>query len=100
VPEASKEAFRNGIYVHKVGAMEKGEEFKFETYKPLADAIEKKLMGDLKNVVNLSIATSTNTNPRKQASRTRAFKELLKKGYCEHCANMLLAFVGEILRKT
>ena len=100
VPEASKEAFRNGIYVHKAASLEKKEDFKYDSYKPLAEAIEKKLMADLKNVVNLSIASTTNTDPKKKASRTRAFKTLLAKGYCEHCANMLLAFVGEILRKT
>jgi len=100
VPEASKEAFRNGIYVHKVASMEKKEEFCYSSYKPLAEAIEKKLMADLKNVVNLSIATTTNTDPKKKASRTRAFKTLLEKGYCSECANMLLAFVGEVLRKT
>jgi serine protein kinase len=100
VPEASKEAFRNGIYVHKSACLEKKEEFKYDSYKPLAEAIEKKLMADLKNVVNLSIANTTNTDPKKKASRTRAFKTLLEKGYCDHCANMLLAFVGEILRKT
>jgi len=100
VPAASKDTFRNGIFVHKSTALESGEEFKFDSYAPLREAIEKKLMGDLKNVVNLSIASPTNTNPKAKSHRSRAFKTLLEKGYCENCANMLLAFVGEILRKT
>jgi len=100
VPENSKETFRNGIFVHKSSALERHEEFKFDSYAPLREAIEKKLMSDLKNVVNLSIGSSTNTNPKRQQHRDRAFKTLMKKGYCEHCADITLAFVGEILRKT
>jgi len=100
VPENSKDEFRNGIFVHKAAALERGETFKFDSYAPLREAIEKKLMGDLKNVVNLSIASSTNTNPKAKRNRDRAFKTLLEKGYCTSCANVQLAFVGEILRKT
>lgn len=100
IPENSKAEFRNGIFVHKSSALESGKEFKFDTYKPIKNAIEKKLMGDLKNVVNLSIATPTQTNPKAKRSRDRAFKTLLEKGYCESCAAVLLQFVGEILRKT
>ena len=100
VPENSKETFRNGIFVHKSSALERGEMFKFDSYAPLRDAIEKKLMSDLKNVVNLSIGSTTNTNPKRKSHRDRAFKTLMQKGYCEHCASTTLAFVGEILRKT
>ena len=99
VPENSKDTFRNGIFVHKSAALERGERFKFDSYAPLRDAIEKKLMSDLKNVVNLSIGSTTNTNPKRTAHRDRAFNTLIKKGYCDHCANTTLAFVGEILRK-
>jgi serine protein kinase len=100
VPENSKDTFRNGIFVHKSSALERKEVFKFDTYAPLREAIEKKLMSDLKNVVNLSISSTTNTNPKRHQQRDRAFDTLMKKGYCEACANVLLSFVGEILRKT
>jgi serine protein kinase len=100
IPDNSKSEFRNGIFVHKATAIEAGRDFTYDSYDPLREAIEKKLMGDLKNVVNLSIASPGNTNPKTKRSRDRAFKTLLEKGYCPRCANMLLAFVGEILRKT
>lgn len=99
VPENSKETFRNGIFVHKAAALEKKKVFRFDSYPPLKEAIQKKLMSDLKNVVNLSIATTTNTSPKAKKHRDRAFKSLLKEGYCDSCANILLQFVGEILRK-
>ena len=100
VPNNSKDEFRNGVFVHKAGCLERGQEFTYESYAPLREAIEKKLMSDLRNVVNLSIVNTTSTNPKRQKARDKAFRTLLEKGYCEHCANMLLAFVGEILRKS
>jgi len=100
VPENSKETFRNGIFVHKASALERNEKFEFDSYAPLKDAIEKKLMSDLKNVVSLSIASPTRVDAKTQRNRDRAFLTLTQKGYCESCANMLLSFVAEILRKT
>jgi serine protein kinase len=99
VPVNSKDEFRNGIFVHKSSCGDRGKEFKYDSYAPLKEAIEKKLMSDLKNVVNLSIVNTTSTDPKRMKARSKAFKTLMEKGYCEHCANVLLSFVGEILRK-
>jgi len=56
-------------------------------------------MGDLKNVVSLSIADTTSTNPKRKERREAALGILMEKGYCVKCASMLLSFIGEILRK-
>jgi serine protein kinase len=99
VPQESKGDFRKGIFVYKSDSQEQGEEFSWDSYKPLKDAIEKKLMSDLKNVVTLSIADTTTTAPKAKARRRKALRTLEQKGYCQHCAKQLLAFVGEILRR-
>jgi len=107
VPLNSRKEFRNGIFVYKSSCLAKGEDFTFESYSPLREAIEKKLMSDLKNVVALTIADKTSTDEKKQKRRERAIRRLVPqnrkpeshKDYCEHCANMLLAFIGEVLRK-
>jgi len=99
VPESSKSEFRNGVFVHKAHALEKGKKFKFSDYPPLKEAIEKKLMGDLKSVVSLSLADTTTTDPKAKKRREKALNTLLEKGYCKECANVLLAFIGEVLRK-
>jgi len=99
VPENSKNEFRNGIFVHKSSALEKGKKFSYKNYPPLKDAIEKKLMGDLKSVVSLSLADTTITDPKAGRRRQKALTTLLKNGYCKECANMLLSFIGEVLRK-
>jgi len=99
VPENSKSEFRNGVFVYKTGALERGKKFTYRNYPPLREAIEKKLMSDLKPVVSLSLANTTTTDPKAKKRRGRALKTLLEKGYCEECANVLLAFIGEVLRK-
>lgn len=100
VPVNSKSEFRNNIFVYKADKLERGEGFNYSDYDPVRDAIEKKLMSDLKNVVSLSIADTTSTNPKAKKRREKALETLLDKGYCETCANVILKFVGEILRKS
>ena len=99
VPETSKNEFRNGIFVYKASALEKGRPFSYKDYPPLKEAIEKKLMGDLKSVVSLSLADTTATNPRTKKQREKAFERLMNNGYCKECANVLLSFIGEVLRR-
>lgn len=99
VAQEAKAEFRKQIFVYKADCIEMGEEFDWRSYKPIKEAIEAKLMGDLKNVVTLSIADTTATDAKSKGRRNRAMKTLMKKGYCEHCANQLLAFIGEVLRR-
>jgi len=99
VPINSKTEFRNGIFVYKAAQLEKGQPFTFRTYDPLRIAIEKKLMNDLKNVVSLTLADKSATDKRTAMKRKTAVGNLVKRGYCEECANILLSFIGEVLRK-
>jgi serine protein kinase len=99
VPMESRKEFRNGIFVYKSDFLGRGKDFTFKDYDPLREGIEKKLMGDLKNVVSLSIADSSATNPKSKKRREVALETLEKKGYCHHCGSMLLSFIGEVLRK-
>lgn len=99
VSENSKSEFRNGIFVYKTEALEQRKKFSYTDYPPLRDAIEKKLMSDLKSVVSLSLANTGATDPKAKRRREKALQNLLEKGYCVECANVLLSFIGEVLRK-
>lgn len=99
IPLESKTEFRSGIFVFKSDHQERNLPFTFKDYDPIREAIEKKLMLDLKNVVGLSLGDTTSTNPKSSKRRKDAFDVLLKKGYCKECANVLLSFIGEILRR-
>lgn len=99
VPQEGKETFRNGIFVYKADCLSQGRQFTYDDYDPIRDGIEKKLISDLRNVVSLSLSDSATTNLKSKAKRNRAIKTLLKRGYCEKCANTLLSFIGETLRR-
>ena len=99
VSENSKKEFRQGIFVFKSDAIDQGREFSFDTYTPLQEAIERKLIGDLKNVVALTIADKTRKDPKTLKRRQDAVEALQQKGYCAVCAENLLQFVGDVLRK-
>jgi serine protein kinase len=99
VSENAKKEFRQGIFVFKSDAIDQGKEFSFNTYTPLQEAIERKLIGDLKNVVSLTIADKTRKDPKTLKRRQDAIEALQQKGYCSVCAENLLQFVGDVLRK-
>ena len=99
VSENAKREFRQGIFVFKSDALDQGKEFSFNTYTPLQEAIERKLIGDLKNVVSLTIADKSRKDPKTLKRRQDALEALQQKGYCPVCAENLLQFVGDVLRK-
>lgn len=99
ISEIAKREFRQGLFVFKSDAVDRGDEFSFRTYMPLQEAIEKKLMSDLKNIVSLTLADKNVKDPKTLKRKEDAVSKLLEKGYCPVCANNLLHFVGEILRK-
>ncbi|MGA1869301.1 MAG: PrkA family serine protein kinase [bacterium] len=99
VSENAKKEFRQGIFVFKSDAIDQKKEFNFKNYPPLQEAIEKKLIADLKNVVSFTISDTSKKDPKTVKRREFALNALKEKGYCEACANNLLKFVGDILRK-
>jgi serine protein kinase len=100
VPINSKREFRNGLFVHKAAALERGEEFTFKTFLVLKDAIEKKLLNTLKNVVSLTLTDPIKALDDKTKKRKNdVLENLIERGYCEHCAEALINFVSRMLRK-
>lgn len=99
ISEVAKSEFRQGLFVFKSDALDRGQSFDFKTYPPLQEAIEKKLIADLKNIVSLTLGDKTKKDPKTVKRREEAIGKLLERGYCTACAEALLEFVGEILRK-
>ena len=79
VPMEARKEFRNGIFVYKSDFLSEGKDFTYKDYDPLREGIEKKLMGDLKNVVSLSIADTASTNPKSKERRSAALEILIEK---------------------
>ncbi len=99
ISEIAKREFRQGLFVFKSDALDRGDRFSFDTYLPLQEGIEKKLMADLRNIVSLTLADENIRDPKTSKRKQDAVSKLLEKGYCPVCANNLLHFVGEMLRK-
>ena len=100
ISELAKREFRQGLFVFKSDALDRGDKFSFDTYIPLQEGIEKKLMADLRNIVSLTLGEEdVRGDPKKQKRREDALSKLMEKGYCPVCAHNLLHFVGEMLRK-
>lgn len=99
ISEGAKSEFRQGLFVFKSDALDRKEDFDFKSYPPLQEAIEKKLIADLKNIVSLTLTDKSRRDPKTLERKQEAVSKLQEKGYCPICAEALLDFVGEMLRK-
>lgn len=99
ITDAEKKEFRQEILM-RVGSMAmRGEKFQYTSHPRLKEAIEGKLFNDLKDVVK--ITTSTKTPDVEQLKRINDVAKRLidEKGYCTHCAQELLKYVGTLLNR-
>ncbi|MBI4084677.1 MAG: protein prkA [Candidatus Levybacteria bacterium] len=97
VNDNSKKAFREEIMIRISSLARKGRTFEYSSHERLKEAIEKKLFADLKDLVR--VTTSTKTPDPDQKKRINEVIEQLteKHGYCPHCANELLKYVGHLI---
>jgi serine protein kinase len=99
VAEPGKKEFRREILM-RVGVLaRKGEVFRWDSHPRLKEAIEKKLFGDLSGTMKVTI--TTRTPDREQQARIEGVKRKLveRYGYCPHCAEAVLQFVGHMLQR-
>lgn len=96
ISDNGKKEFRQGVMVQK-GAMEC---FSLDTYQPLQEAIERKLLMESKGMLSLAINPEGEIkDPDARKWREDLIKSLKKKGYCESCANQLLDYVNRVLNE-
>lgn len=99
VPVNSKEIFRQGLFVHKSTLLEQGKPFTYNDYLPLKTAIEKYLIKSLKDLVNLTLVNKAAVDDKTKRRRADVFDRLIENGYCKSCAEILLSYIAEVLRK-
>lgn len=97
VPESGRKRFREQVLLYKASL--KSKEFSFKTYAPLREAIEKKLISDLKDVMILFTDESRRNDPKVIKRVSEAVKELKRKGYCKVCANKVIEYAAKIMRE-
>lgn len=99
VSETAKNTFRQEILIRISSYARKGKPFDYRAHDRLREAIEKKILSDLKDVVK--ITTSTKTPDADQLRRINEVVDRLvdEHGYCQVCANELLTYVGSLLSR-
>jgi serine protein kinase len=100
VSEASRKAFREELLVRVAGCLRRGEEFRYDSHPRLREAIEKRLFADLQGTIRTTV--STKVPDEEQRKRLQQVRERLiaQQGFCEHCSEALLRYVGYLLERT
>lgn len=99
VTENAKKAFREEVMIRISTLARKGQKFDYTSHDRLREAIERKLFGDLKNVVKLVTSVRT-PDPDQQQKLSEVTDRLVEhQGYCPECAAELLRYVGTLLNR-
>lgn len=97
ITDAAATAFRQEM-VNKAGSLaRRGQSLRWDSHPKMKEAIEKKLFSDVANLVK--VTTSTKILNDQQRARVSEVKQRLidDMGYCDHCAQELLDYVGYLL---
>lgn len=99
VRDGARKAFREELLVRVAGMLRRGEEFRYDSHPRLKEAIEKRLFADLQGTIRTTV--STKTPDEEQRKKLEGVKAHLvdEQGFCEHCAQAVLDYVGYLLEK-
>lgn len=100
VSDNGKKEFRSELLMRMATTYRKGGTFNYTSHPRLKEAIEKKLFADLKDMVKLT--TSSKVPDEDQKERIKGVERTLveERGYCPHCANELIRYVGTLLSRS
>lgn len=90
--------FRQDVTSYMFSVLRNGSKIVYESYEPLKEAIEKKLMASVKELSR--IVTKARVRDKEQDSKYSAMVEEMKRnGYCDHCCNVILKYAANNLWK-
>ena len=94
VTENRKDQFRQEVLVYK--ATEEG--FDFETYEPLQEAVEKKLLHQMKDTLSLVVSKDRPKGGEERARAQDLYETLIReRGFCEVCAQEFIEDAARFL---
>jgi serine protein kinase len=95
---SSAEGFRQEVIAYLWAASRRGTKISYNSYEPLKQAIEKKLMTSVRDISR--IVTKARTRDEGQAEKYNAMVEnLLSHGYCKNCVDVVLKYAANNLWK-
>jgi len=94
----ASDGFRQEVIAYLWSVGRKGENITYESYEPLKEAIEKKLMASVRDVSR--IITKARTRDDEQADKYgRMVEQLIKNGYPASCVDVILKYAANNLWK-
>jgi len=95
---SAAEGFRQEVIAYLWAASRRGERVSYNSYEPLKEAIEKKLMTSVRDISR--IITKARTRDEEQTQKYSVMvKNLLDNGYCESCVDVVLKYAANNLWK-
>src|SRR5712691_306623 len=86
---SAADGFRQEVIAYLWAAARRGEKVSYQSYEPLKEAIEKKLMSSVRDISR--VITKARTRDEEQISKYGTMvKNLLDNGYCEYCVDVVL----------
>jgi len=95
---SAAEGFRQEVIAYLWATSRRGERISYQSYEPLKEAIEKKLMTSVRDISR--IITKARTRDEDQTQKYNAMvSNLLDHGYCESCVDVVLKYAANNLWK-
>jgi serine protein kinase len=95
---SAADGFRQEVIAYLWAALRRSEKVSYQSYEPLKEAIEKKLMSSVRDISR--VITKARTRDEEQGSKYDAMvKNLLDNGYCEYCVDVVLKYAANNLWK-
>jgi serine protein kinase len=95
---SAADGFRQEVIAYLWAAARRGEKVSYQSYEPLKEAIEKKLMSSVRDISR--VITKARTRDEEQVSKYDSMvKNLLENGYCEYCVDVVLKYAANNLWK-
>src|SRR6516164_9535704 len=95
---SAAEGFRQEVIAYLWAANRRGEKIDYRSYEPLKEAIEKKLITSVRDLSR--VITKARMRDEEQSEKYNAMvKNLLDRGYCHSCVDMILKYAANNLWK-
>jgi serine protein kinase len=95
---SAADGFRQEVIAYLWATSRRGEKVSYQSYEPLKEAIEKKLMTSVRDISR--IITKARTRDEDQTQKYNAMvSNLLDHGYCESCVDVVLKYAANNLWK-
>lgn len=95
---SAAEGFRQEVIAYLWAASRRGAKVSYQSYEPLKEAIEKRLMTSVRDISR--IITKARTRDEEQTEKYNAMvQNLIENGYCPNCVDVVLKYAANNLWK-